>query len=308
MTTFAIQERAVSENPNAGPQGKGWQTDIAFTLEARNKVQAIAYSDKAVKARAKEPTGGQVNHIAANDNHIGDKQALRFLSVCSGIEAASVAWPQWRAVAFSEIEKFPSAVLAHHYPAVPNLGDFTKIDTTSLGRADILCGGTPCQAFSVAGLRRSLADERGNLSLAFVELAHELAGLGRTNGNGLRNVVWETSSASCPPRTTPSDASLPDLWAQTALSCRQADGQTRAWFLDRKDGLRGEFSTLNTSEWPNDAAVSSLSQTLETGPIPQRFFLSRKACAGILRRAEKRGKELPEQLRAALESVSGQPT
>ena len=120
----------------------------------------------------------------ANDNHT----ALRFLSVCSGIEAASVAWRSlnWQAVAFSEIEKFPSAVLKHHYPDVPNLGDFTKIDTRRLGRVDILCGGTPCQAFSVAGLRQSLADARGNLSLEFVRLAHELA-----DGNGLRNVVWE---------------------------------------------------------------------------------------------------------------------
>lgn len=120
----------------------------------------------------------------ANDNHTG----LRFLSVCSGIEAASVAWHPlgWKAVAFSEIEKFPSAVLAHHYPDVPNLGDFTKIDTKTLGRVDILAGGTPCQAFSVAGLRQSLADARGNLSLEFVRLAHELAA-----NNGLRNVVWE---------------------------------------------------------------------------------------------------------------------
>lgn len=113
---------------------------------------------------------------------------LRFLSVCSGIEAASVAWHPlgWKAVAFSEIEKFPSAVLAHHYPDVPNLGDFTKIDTTTLGQVDILCGGTPCQAFSVAGLRGGLNDARGNLTLAFVELAHALSA-----GNGLRNVVWE---------------------------------------------------------------------------------------------------------------------
>ncbi|UYT54134.1 DNA cytosine methyltransferase [Brucella sp. MAB-22] len=120
--------------------------------------------------------------------HDNDNNALRFLSVCSGIEAASVAWRPlgWQAVAFSEIEKFPSAVLAHHYPDVPNLGDFTKIDTTRLGRVDILCGGTPCQAFSIAGARRSLEDERGNLTLSFVELAHELAA-----GNGLRNVIWE---------------------------------------------------------------------------------------------------------------------
>lgn len=124
---------------------------------------------------------------AANDNVVLDNAgALRFLSVCSGIEAASVAWPQWQAVAFAEIEKFPAAVLAHHYPNVPNLGDFTKIETNTLGRVDILCGGTPCQAFSIAGQRGSLDDERGNLSLEFVRLAHELAA-----GNGLRNVVWE---------------------------------------------------------------------------------------------------------------------
>jgi DNA (cytosine-5)-methyltransferase 1 len=132
---------------------------------------------------------------AANDNAIAPKggngqaaEPLRFLSGCSGIEAASVAWGPlgWQAVAFSEIEKFPSAVLAHHYPDVPNLGDFTKIDTTTLGQVDILCGGTPCQAFSVAGLRQSLDDARGNLSLEFVRLAHELSA-----GNGLRNIVWE---------------------------------------------------------------------------------------------------------------------
>ncbi|MDX1032811.1 DNA cytosine methyltransferase [Sinorhizobium medicae] len=113
---------------------------------------------------------------------------MRFLSVCSGIEAASVAFGPlgWQAVAFSEIEKFPSAVLDYHYPDVPNLGDFTKIDTTKLGRVDILCGGTPCQSFSVAGLRGGLNDARGNLTLSFVELAHELA-----DGNGLRNVIWE---------------------------------------------------------------------------------------------------------------------
>lgn len=83
------------------------------------------------------------NRPVAADSNAAD---IRFLSVCSGIEAASVAWHPlgWRAVAFSEIEKFPSAVLAHHYPDVPNLGDFTKIDTTKLGRVDILAGGTPC--------------------------------------------------------------------------------------------------------------------------------------------------------------------
>ena len=102
---------------------------------------------------------------------------MRFGSVCSGIEAASVAWEPlgWTAAWFSEIEPFPCAVLKHHYPDVPNLGDMTKLpDLIRSGQVevpDILCGGTPCQAFSVAGLRQSLDDERGNLSLTFCEIA-----------------------------------------------------------------------------------------------------------------------------------------
>jgi hypothetical protein len=71
-------------------------------------------------------------------------------------------------------------------------------------------------------------------------------------------------------------------------------------------GSPTEFSTLNGSEWPSAAAVCSLSDTLETGAVPQRFFLSAKACAGILRRAEKRGKALPPPLRDALLAVANQ--
>ena len=102
---------------------------------------------------------------------------MRFLSVCSGIEAASVAWEPlgWQASGFAEIEPFPCAVLAHHYPDVPNHGDMTllpaKIRAGEVEAPDLLCGGTPCQAFSVAGLRQSLNDARGNLTLTFCEIA-----------------------------------------------------------------------------------------------------------------------------------------
>ncbi|WP_052004220.1 DNA cytosine methyltransferase [Paramagnetospirillum caucaseum] len=101
-------------------------------------------------------------------------EGLVYGSVCSGIEAATVAWEPlgWRPAFFAEIEPFPSAVLAHHYPYVPNLGDMTAIDGRAWrGKIDVLVGGTPCQAFSVAGLRKSLDDARGNLALTFVELA-----------------------------------------------------------------------------------------------------------------------------------------
>lgn len=98
---------------------------------------------------------------------------MRFLSVCSGIEAASVAWNPlgWKAVAFSEIEPFPCAVLAHHYPDTPNWGDMTKYKEWPDVPIDLLCGGTPCQSFSVAGLRKGLDDPRGNLMLTFGAIA-----------------------------------------------------------------------------------------------------------------------------------------
>lgn len=102
---------------------------------------------------------------------------MRYMSLCSGIESASVAWESlgWTPVAFAEIEKFPSAVLAHRYPHVPNLGDMTQIDGSLWrGSVDAVVGGTPCVAFSVAGLRQSLKDPRGNLTLHFVELCNEI--------------------------------------------------------------------------------------------------------------------------------------
>ena len=95
---------------------------------------------------------------------------MRYLSVCSGIEAATMAWHDlgWKPAGFSEIEPFPSAVLAHHYPDVTNFGDMTKYKEWNLdGTIDLLVGGTPCQSFSVAGLRKGMDDPRGNLALVY---------------------------------------------------------------------------------------------------------------------------------------------
>lgn len=99
--------------------------------------------------------------------------AVKYLSVCSGIEAATCAWHPlgWRPWAFSEIEPFPSAVLAHHYPETPNLGDMTRFQEWPDAAFDLLVGGTPCQSFSVAGLRKGLADPRGNLMLTYGAIA-----------------------------------------------------------------------------------------------------------------------------------------
>lgn len=119
---------------------------------------------------------------------------MKYLSICSGIEAASVAFEPlgWRPLAFSEIEAFPRAVLKHHYPDTPCHGDFTTLkDETWIVDADMLCGGTPCQAFSVAGNRQSLADDRGNLTLQFVLLADAIDALRFGAGRDPAWILWE---------------------------------------------------------------------------------------------------------------------
>lgn len=123
--------------------------------------------------------------------------ALTYGSVCSGIEAASVAWEGlgWRPAWFAEIEPFPSAVLAHHWPEVVNLGDMTKIAAGIraglIEAPDALVGGTPCQAFSIAGLRVGLEDARGQLTLAFVDLVNAIDEKRRDQGKSPVIVVWE---------------------------------------------------------------------------------------------------------------------
>src|SRR5687767_1052922 len=97
---------------------------------------------------------------------------MNYGSLCSGIEAPTVAWHPlgWRAQFFSEIEPFPCRLLKHHYPAIPNLGDMMLLENNEIflnANINLLVGGTPCQSFSIAGLRGGLADLRGNLSLQF---------------------------------------------------------------------------------------------------------------------------------------------
>ena len=102
---------------------------------------------------------------------------MKYATVCSGIEAPSVAWHSlgWQPVFFSEKEKAPSRLLSHHYPNVPNLGDMNHINTQDYaGTIDLICGGTPCQSFSVAGLRQGMADPRGNLALVFLRLVDQI--------------------------------------------------------------------------------------------------------------------------------------
>ena len=215
------------------------------------------------------PMGGSNEFVRPSTSSAGARlheqravgEVLRYLSVCSGIEAATVAWGPlgWKPVAFSEVERFPCAVLAHHYPDVPNLGDMTKIDGRKYrGTVDLLVGGTPCQDFSVAGKRAGLSGERSGLALDFIRLAREIAP---------RWLLWENVPGCLSTTSVP----LPKRWLTAGIIL-----PTESW-------------TLSSSEFPIVAVVSSLSDILETGDLPSRYFLSPTACAGILRRDGKRG-------------------
>jgi len=122
---------------------------------------------------------------------------MRFGSVCSGIESASVAWHPlgWETAWVSEVDAAASAVLAYRLPNVPNLGDMTQIapliEAGVVEAPDVLVGGTPCQSFSVAGRRQGLADPRGQLTLSFVEIADAIDSARRAVGKPECVIVWE---------------------------------------------------------------------------------------------------------------------
>ena len=134
---------------------------------------------------------------------------MRYLSVCAGIEAATVAWHHmgWQAAAYSEIEPFPSAVLQHHYPDVPKVGDMTKYKEWDIGSIDLLVGGTPCQSFSVAGLRKGMADPRGNLALVYCGILDHF----RPKWFIWENVPGVLSSKHLRPAVQPASAPHPAL-------------------------------------------------------------------------------------------------
>jgi DNA (cytosine-5)-methyltransferase 1 len=179
---------------------------------------------------------------------------MRFGSVCSGIEAASVAWHPlgWQAAWLAEIEPFPSAVLAHHYPDTPNLGDMAAIaKQVLLGEIeapDVLTGGTPCQAFSVAGLRQSLADERGNLTLKFVELLDAIDHVRGLRGREPAIAIWEN---------VPGVLSTKD----NAFGCFLA-------------GLAGEDDPLEPpgGKWANAGAVFGPTRAVAWRTLDAQFF------------------------------------
>ncbi|MFC5390664.1 site-specific DNA-methyltransferase [Brevundimonas bullata] len=149
----------------------------AMRSEDREKVgSGDVANDNAARSDGR-PVVKPVRSEASNDNTRGS-EVIRYGTVCSGIDGVSLAWEPlggFKPAFFSEIERFPSAVLNHHWPAVPNLGNMLDIDGADWrGKLDVLWGSSPCQSFSRTGKRLGMADARGELTRKFVDLADEI--------------------------------------------------------------------------------------------------------------------------------------
>lgn len=184
----------------------------------------------------------------------GEQRKIRFGSVCSGIEAASVAFGPlgWEAAWFSEIEPFPCAVLAFRFPNVPNLGDMTKLPERILSgeveAPEVFVGGTPCQAFSFAGKRQSLDDARGNLSLVFCEIADAIDSARSVRGLAPAVVFWEN---------VPGVLSTKD----NAFGC----------FLGRLSGSDSPLSS-EAGRWPSSGLVTGPKRKIAWRILDAQYF------------------------------------
>ena len=186
---------------------------------------------------------------------------MRYLSVCSGIEAATVAWHQlgWTPEAYSEIEKFPASVLAHHYPQTPNLGDMTNYKEWNIGDIDLLVGGTPCQSFSVAGLRKGLDDPRGNLALVYLGIAERFHP---------RWLLWENVPGVLSSSGGRDFGSFLGAMAQLGygFAYRVLDAQ----YFGVPQRRRRVFVVGYLGDWRRAAAVLFESHSLQGHPAPSR--------------------------------------
>lgn len=210
---------------------------------------------------------------------------MRYLSLFSGIEAASVACNGmgWEAMAFAEIDPFPSAVLAKRFPGVPNLKDVTNVNWRSVvkkcGRPDLVVGGSPCQSFSIAGTRTGLEGESG-LMWEYVRAVREVRP---------EWVLWENVPGAL------SSSNGEDF--RCLLEALDALGYGLAWrVLDAQF-----FGVAQRRE------RVFLVGRLGSRP-PSRFYLSPRACFGIISRAERRGKSLPPKLDAAMRAHASTQT
>ena len=217
----------------------------------------------------------------------------------------------------SEIEPFPMRVTKLRFPDMIHVGDITKLDGAKLPPVDVICGGSPCQDLSVAGLRTGLAGERSGLFMDQVRIVKEMRAEDERRGVSddfirPRYLVWENvPGAFSSANGEDFRAVIEEIVHIKDSTCHVPRPDTGCAgnllglpFWEINSAWLGESWMLNTGESPSAAVESSLSQILEDSPH-QRYYLSRNACLGILRRAKVRGKELPPQLETALRIQAG---
>lgn len=208
---------------------------------------------------------------------------MKYVSLFSGIEAATVAWEPlgWEPVCFAEFDEFPSAVLAERYPEVPNVGDVTKMNWKKYrGKVDLVVGGSPCQSFSIAGKREGLQGESG-LMFEYIRAVREIRP---------RWFLWENVPGAISSENGEAFRQL--------LSEMDKLGYGLAWRI-----LDAQFFGVAQRR-----RRLFLVGHLGACPPPSAYSLSRRACEGILNRARKRGRALPKRLEEALVAQASSTT
>lgn len=203
---------------------------------------------------------------------------IRYISLFSGIEAATVAWHQlgWKPIAYAEIEPFPKAVLRQHYPEVPDLGDMTKVDWKQYHHAaDVVVGGSPCQAFSIAGLRKALDDPRGQLMLEYLRACAEI---------DPEWIVWENVPGVLSAERGRAFQSLleavAELWPDGGAAWRVLDAQ----FFGVAQRRERVFLVVNTRDWRRAAPVLFERESLcwdHTSSREKRQSLTQGTAGGV---------------------------
>lgn len=203
---------------------------------------------------------------------------MKYISLFSGIEAATVAWQTlgWEPVAYAEIEPFPKAVLKHHYPNVPDLGDMTKVNWKEYHHAaDVVVGGSPCQAFSIAGLRKALDDPRGQLMLEYLRACAEI---------DPEWIVWENVPGVLSAEHGRAFQSLleavAELWPDGGGAWRVLDAQ----FFGVAQRRERVFLVVNTRDWRRAAPVLFERESLcwdHTSSREKRQSLTQGTAGGV---------------------------
>lgn len=204
----------------------------------------------------------------------------------------------------SEIEPFPVRVTTKRIPEMKHFGDVSKLSGANLPHVDIVTFGSPCQDMSIAGKRAGLCGTRSNLFYEAIRIIKEMRC--KTNGKYPRFIVWENVPGAF------SSNKGEDFRTVLEEICKIKDKRLSVskpksgkWtnsgeIMEMRSPFVGESLMLNTGECPNEERESTLSQILQAN-VPTKYYLSQKACLGILRRASARGKQLPQMLRIALE-------